>query len=105
MDELGLDGNAAAGTLGEVFSFEVTTAHYACEGCGRDDQIGAALVYKVRGLGTIVRCPSCDNALIRLAPNRGQHWIDLRGIRYLQVADVARYNNNRGHLTTGLHNA
>src|SRR5918993_3614424 len=89
MDELRLDGNAAAGTLGEVFSFEVTTAHYACEGCGRVDQIGAAMVYEVRGLGTIVRCPSCDNALIRLAHNRGRQWIDLRGIRYLQVLDVA----------------
>ena len=88
-DRLRLDGNAAAGTLGEVFSFEVTTAHYACSGCGRVDRIGAAMVYEVRGLGTIVRCPGCDNALIRLAHNRGRHWIDLRGIRYLQVADVA----------------
>ena len=78
MDELRLDGNAAAGTLGEVFSFEVTTAHYACEGCGRVDQIGAAMVYEVRGLGTIVRCPSCDNALTRLAHNRGQYLVDLR---------------------------
>src|SRR3712207_8483347 len=77
MDELRLDGNAAAGTLGELFSFEVTTAHYACEGCGRADQIGAAIVYEVRGLGTIVRCPSCDNALVWLAHNRGRHWIDL----------------------------
>ena len=89
MDELRLDGNAAAGTLGEVFSFEVTTAQYACEGCGRTDQIGAAMVYEVRGLVTIVLCPGCDNTLIRLAYNRGRHWIDLRGIRYLQVADVA----------------
>ena len=48
MDELRLDGNAAAGTLGEIFSFEVTTAHYACGGCGRVDQIGAAMVYEVR---------------------------------------------------------
>src|ERR687893_727930 len=87
-DKLRLDGNAAAGTLGEVFSFEVTTAHYACEGCARVDQIGAAMVYEVRGLGTIVRCPSCDNALIRLARNRGRYMVDLRGIRYLQVADV-----------------
>ena len=52
MDELKLDGNAAAGALGEVFSFEVTTARYACGGCGRTDQIGAAMVYEVRGLGT-----------------------------------------------------
>ena len=88
-DRLRLDGNAAAGSLGEIFSFEATIAQFACEGCGRTDQIGAAMVYEVRGLGTIIRCPSCDNALIRLAHNRGRRWIDLRGIRYLQVEDVA----------------
>jgi Family of unknown function (DUF6510) len=88
MDELRLDGNAAAGTLGEIFSFEVTTAHYACEGCGRVAHIGEAMAYMTE-IGTIVRCPSCDDALIRLAHNRGQYWIDLRGIRYLQVEDVA----------------
>jgi hypothetical protein len=47
------------------------------------------MVYEVRGPGTIVRCPSCDNALIRLAHNRGRRWMDLRGIRYLQIEDVA----------------
>jgi hypothetical protein len=41
-DELRLDGNAAAGTLGEVFSFEVTTAEYACGGCGRAGRLGGA---------------------------------------------------------------
>ena len=85
MDELRLDGNAAAGALGAFFSFEVTTARYTCEGCGETDRIGAAMVYEVRGLGTIVRCPSCDNALIRLAHGRGGRRIDLRGIRHLQV--------------------
>jgi Zn finger protein HypA/HybF involved in hydrogenase expression len=88
-DKLRLDGNAAAGTLGEVFSFEVTTAEYTCEGCGSIDRIGAAMVYEVRRLGTIVRCPSCDNALIRLAHGRGRYRIDLRGIRHLQVEEVA----------------
>ena len=88
-DKLRLDGNAAAGTLGEVFSFEVTSAQYACEACGRTDRIGAAMAYEVRELGTIIRCPHCDNALIRLAHNRGRRWIDLRGLRHLQVSDVA----------------
>jgi len=78
-----LDGNTAAGPLGEVFSFEVTTAEYACEGCGRAGKIGAAMVYEVRGLGIVVRCPGCDNALIRLANNRGRYLVDLRGMRYL----------------------
>ena len=82
-DELRLDGNAAAGTLGEVFSFEVTTAEYACGGCGRIDRLGGAMVYEVRELGIIVRCPSCENALIRLAHNRERHMVDLRGMRYL----------------------
>ena len=47
------------------------------------------MVYEVRGLGTIVRCPRCDHALIRLAHSRGRHRLDLRGIRHLQVEDVA----------------
>jgi predicted RNA-binding Zn-ribbon protein involved in translation (DUF1610 family) len=83
MDELRLDGNAAAGALAEVFSFDVTTAEYACGGCGRTDILGGAMVYEVRELGTIVRCPNCDNALIRLSHNRGRYFVDLRGTRYL----------------------
>ena len=51
MDELRLDGNAAAGVLGEVFSFEVTTAEYACCGCGKAGTLGAAMVYEVREMG------------------------------------------------------
>lgn len=83
MDELRLDGNAAAGVLGEVFSFEVTTAEYACCGCGKAGTLGAAMVYEVREMGMIVRCPGCDNALIRLSYNRGRHVVDLRGTTYL----------------------
>ena len=82
-DKLRLDGNAAAGTLGEVFSFEATRAEYACGGCARTGRLGGAMVYEVRELGTIVRCPGCDNALIRLAHNRERHMVDLRGMRYL----------------------
>ena len=83
MDEQRLDGNAAAGALGEVFSFEVTTAEYACRGCARAGRLGEAMVYEVRGLGTILRCPGCDNALIRLAQVRGRNLVDLGGTSYL----------------------
>jgi hypothetical protein len=41
------------------------------------------MVYEVRGLGIIVRCPSCDNALTRLAHNRGRYLVDLRGTKTL----------------------
>ena len=37
----------------------------------------------MRGLGTIVRRPGCDNALIRLAQGRGRNLLDLRETRYL----------------------
>ena len=85
-DELRLDGNAVASTLGEVFSFEVTMTEYACGGCGRAGRLGGAMVYEVRELGTIVRCPSCNNTLIRLAHNREGHMVDLRGMRYLTTS-------------------
>lgn len=83
MDEHRLDGNAAAGLLREVFAFEMTTAEYACGGCGRAGRLGGTMVYEVRQMGTIVRCPNCDNALIRLAHNRERYLVDFRGTRYL----------------------
>ena len=83
MDGVRLDGNAAAEALGGVFSIEVTTAEYACRGCGRAGRLGEAMVYEVRGLGTIIRCPGCDNALIRLAHVRGRNLVDLGGTSYL----------------------
>ena len=43
MERLRLDGNAAAGTLGEIFSFEVTTAGYICAGCGGTNRGGDGL--------------------------------------------------------------
>ena len=51
----------------------------------RTDQLGAAMVYEVRGLCTIVRCPSCDNALIRLAHYRERYLVDVRGASYLTI--------------------
>lgn len=83
MDERRLDGNAAAGDLGEVFSFEITVAEYACTDCGRTGKLGGAMVYEARGLGTIVRCPGCENALIRLSRGGGRYVVDLRGTKYL----------------------
>ena len=41
MDEHRLDGNAAAGLLAEVFTFDITTARAACTGCGATGEVGA----------------------------------------------------------------
>jgi hypothetical protein len=37
-----LDGNAAAGLLGEIFAIEITSATITCDGCGASAQVGEA---------------------------------------------------------------
>jgi hypothetical protein len=89
MDERRLDGNAAGGILGEVFTFEMTMAEVACGRCGTANRVGAQLAY-LSQIGTIVRCVSCDHALIRVARDeeRGRNWLDLRGLSYLMLEDA-----------------
>ena len=84
MDALTLDGNAVAGLLREVFAVEMTTAVGTCANCGASDAIGAVRVY--RGAGIVLRCPHCDNALLKIVRNDARVWIDFRGVRTLEVA-------------------
>jgi Family of unknown function (DUF6510) len=89
MDENRLDGNTAAGVLGEIFTFEITTALAACARCGAAGEVGSQMAY-VSVIGTVVRCAACDNALIRLVrqddgPQR--YWLDLKGLEYLQLEE------------------
>ena len=86
MDEQRLDGNAAAGLLAEVFTFEITTAKAACVHCGASGAVGAQMAY-VTDIGTVVRCSSCEGALIRIVRQPDEpprYWLDLKGIEYLQ---------------------
>ena len=86
MMENKLDGNAAAGNLEEIFPFEITLAQITCAGCGGNDVIGAAAAY-MHGMGTIVRCNRCDNALIRVAHIRGSYFLDLRGVCVIRIKE------------------
>ena len=87
MDERRLDGNAVGGTLGEVFAFEMTMAETACDRCGTVAHVGEAMAY-VTEIGNVVRCASCDNALIRVAQNPRGYYLDLRGVSYLRFENV-----------------
>jgi hypothetical protein len=86
MMENKLDGNAAAGNLQEIFPFEMTLAQFTCAGCGAHDVIGATAAY-MNGMGTIVRCPRCDAALLRVAHIRGEYLLDMRGVYVLQIKE------------------
>jgi ribosomal protein S27E len=88
MDERRLDGNATAGVLAEIFTFEMTTTRVACASCGATGEVGAQMAY-MSEIGTVVRCAACDNTLIRVArqDDRGRYWLDLRGVEYLQLEE------------------
>ena len=81
-----LDGNAAGGILHEIFPFEMTVVQVTCAGCGATDALGALAVY-MHGMGTVVRCPGCDTALIRVVHAKGGYWLDMRGVRVLQISE------------------
>ena len=87
MDEIAnrrLDGNAAAGRLEDVFAVEVTSVRTTCDGCGATAVLAELMVY-ADAPGTVIRCPSCEAVVIRLAQVSGSTWIDLRGARRLQI--------------------
>ena len=53
-------------------------------------EIGAQMAY-MSEIGTVVRCASCDNALIRIARQgngEGRYYLDLRGVEYLRIQNV-----------------
>jgi hypothetical protein len=84
--DLKLDGNAAAGLFRELFSFELTVARGRCDSCGNVAEVGAVMVY-ANAPGTVLRCPVCDSVLMRIVRNGGRHWLDARGITWLEIQD------------------
>jgi hypothetical protein len=83
MDALTLDGNAAAGLLQEIFGAEMTTALGTCDSCGTSGEVGGARLY--RGAGLALRCPRCDALLMKIVTRETRFWIDLRGLRTLEL--------------------
>ena len=83
-DTLRLDGNAAAGMLSELFVPELTAARATCAGCGATGAVGALLVYR-HGMGTVMRCPSCDGVVLRITRTAKQVWLDPSGARRIII--------------------
>jgi hypothetical protein len=77
-----LDGNMAAGPLGDVFARDVTTAIATCDACGNSGPLGEAMVYG-EPLGAILRCVACEQVLLRFAETPRGMRLDMRGISVL----------------------
>jgi Zn finger protein HypA/HybF involved in hydrogenase expression len=84
--DMKLDGNAIGGLLAEIFNMEMTAAEGTCGGCGAVNAVGRVDVY-VNAPGTVLRCPDCGGVLMRIVHGRGRYWIDLSGIRRLELAE------------------
>ena len=83
-ESLKLDGNAAAGLHRQVFAGEVTAASGTCDGCSSVSAVGALVAY-TQAPGVVLRCPHCDDVLMKIATDGERVWIDLRGLRTLQL--------------------
>jgi hypothetical protein len=83
--DMKLDGNAIAGLLREIFTMEMTTAHSTCAGCGNVHAVGRVDVY-LNAPGAVLRCPACEQVLMRIVHGRGRYWVDMRGTSCLEFA-------------------
>jgi hypothetical protein len=84
MMEMKLDRNAAGGMLQMTLPFDTTLVQATCAGCGATNAFGAVAAY-MHGMGTVLRCQSCDTVLIRMAQARGHYFLDMPGIRVLEI--------------------
>ncbi len=76
-----VDGNAVAGLLQEIFATEMTIAQTCCAGCGREGEMGSLQVYR-HGPGVILRCPACQQIVLRIVRAPGKTYVDARGAAY-----------------------
>ncbi|MEV0406387.1 DUF6510 family protein [Actinoallomurus sp. NPDC050550] len=78
------DGNALAGPLSEIFTFDVTTADTRCAGCGRTGPVADLRVY-THAPGLVARCPGCEGVVLRMVRTPTAAWLDLRGTVALRI--------------------
>jgi hypothetical protein len=79
-----LDGNALAGLLHELFDVEMTIAPVECVSCGRKGELGSLWAF-AESPGFVLRCPSCQNIVIRMTVTPDQIYLDARGAAYLRI--------------------
>ena len=79
-----LDGNAVAGMLAEIFSAEMTTNLVECAHCGSDGAMGTLLVFG-QAPGLVLRCPACENIVMRIVQAPGAFYLEMRGMAYMRM--------------------
>ncbi len=86
VEEMRLDGNAAAGALREIFAHDMTTALVTCTGCGRASPMGDLMNYG-GPMGVILRCPRCDTVMLRIVSTPGRLYMDASGTSVMLIPE------------------
>ncbi len=79
-----LDGNAAAGILNEIFALEMTSNSIECAHCGREGEMGSLLAF-TQAPGVVLRCPGCENIILRIVQSPEAIYLDLRGAVFIRL--------------------
>ena len=80
-----LDGNAAAGEMAQLFGTDITNAMGTCRLCGHRAAVGQTAAY-VDAPGVVLRCPECETVLMRWATGPTAVWLEMPGLRSLEIA-------------------
>jgi hypothetical protein len=83
-DSMVLDGNAAAGALGSLFAFDVTTAIVHCGNCDASGPL-AELRFFGSPQAMVLRCRRCDAVNIRLLATDRAINLDLSGAVRIEI--------------------
>lgn len=83
-DPLALDANAVAGEMVEIFGFEMTALTLHCAHCGNRGAVGTLRAW-TRGPGTVLRCSTCSEVVLRWTRTPSGIRLDLRGAAVLEL--------------------
>ncbi len=82
--EMMLDGNAVSGLLQDIFGLEMTTNPAECANCGNVSEMGGLLAF-TQAPGAVLRCPACENVMMRIVETPDAIYLDARGAVYLRL--------------------
>jgi hypothetical protein len=73
----------------DMFGVEMTTAPTECAHCGTGHIMGALVVF-TQAPGVVMRCPTCENMMIRVVRTPDAVYVDARGAAFIRIARPAR---------------
>ena len=83
-DFVPLDGNAAAGRLGQFFTFDVTLVTITCGDCAYEGPLAERRIYG-RDAAIVLRCRHCDTVNVRMLETGSSVNLDLSGTARISI--------------------